>query len=119
MWEDMANSIAIDEQRALRHRFSKEPIEDYGGPAGDYEDDEADPNNSLQPAPFPGNPAGAPRPVGMFDSDSEDESPPASPPQPNFDLDLFDEKHAASISESLIDDTFYIRERNAPLIAAY
>ncbi|KAH9901452.1 hypothetical protein C8Q73DRAFT_677867 [Cubamyces lactineus] len=73
MWEDMANSIAIDEQRALRHRFSKESIEDYGGPAGDYEDDEADPNNLLQPAPCPGNPAGAPRPVGMFDSDSEDD----------------------------------------------
>jgi len=56
------------------------------------------------------------------DSDSEDESPPSSPPQPNFDdLDLFDEKQAASISEeALIDDsTYYIRERNAPLIAAY
>lgn len=56
------------------------------------------------------------------DSDSEDESPPSSPPQPNFDdLDLFDEKAAASISEeALIDEhTYYIQERNAPLIAAY
>lgn len=54
------------------------------------------------------------------DSDSEDESSPASPPQPNYDFDLFDEKQAASISEeALIDDTFYIQERNAPLIAAY
>lgn len=54
------------------------------------------------------------------DSDSEDESPPASPPQPHFDdLDLFDEKQAASITEALIDDAFYIRERNAPMIAAY
>jgi len=56
------------------------------------------------------------------DSDSEDESPPASPPQPHFDdLDLFDEKQAASISEEALinDHTYYIRERNAPLIAAY
>jgi hypothetical protein len=53
------------------------------------------------------------------DSDSEDESPPNSPPQSTFDLDLFDEKQAASISEAMISDTFYIRERNAPLIAAY
>lgn len=54
------------------------------------------------------------------DSDSEDDSPPASPPQPNFDIDLYDEKQAASISEeALIGDTFYIQERNAPLIAAY
>jgi hypothetical protein len=54
------------------------------------------------------------------DSDSEDDSPPSSPPQPNFEINLFDEKQAASISEgALIDDTFYIRERNAPLIAAY
>ena len=56
------------------------------------------------------------------DSDSEDETPPSSPPQPNFsDLDLFDEKQAAEISEeALIDEhTYYIQERNAPLIAAY
>jgi hypothetical protein len=54
------------------------------------------------------------------DSDSEDDTPPASPPQPNFDMDLFDEKRDSSISEdALIDDTFYIRERDAPLIAAY
>ena len=73
MWEDMANSIAIDEQRALRHRFSKEPIEDYGQPAGGHEDDDADPNDVLQPAPYPSNSASAPRPMGMFDSDSEDD----------------------------------------------
>lgn len=51
------------------------------------------------------------------DSDSEDESPPSSPPQPNFDdLDLFDEKAAASMID---DHTYYIQERNTPLIAAY
>jgi hypothetical protein len=54
------------------------------------------------------------------DSDSEDESSPASPPQPNYDFDLFDEKHTAAINqEAMIDDTFYIHQRNAPLIAAY
>jgi len=56
------------------------------------------------------------------DSDSEDESPPASPPQPTFDLEIFSEKQAASILEqeaALIDDGFYIPERNAPMIAAY
>jgi len=56
------------------------------------------------------------------DSDSEDESSPASPPQPSFDLDIFSGKQAASISEqeaALIDDGFFIPERNAPLIAAY
>ncbi|KAJ8496805.1 hypothetical protein ONZ51_g900 [Trametes cubensis] len=73
MWEDMANSIAIDEQRALRHRFSKEPIEDYGQLAGGHEGDDADPNDILQPAPYPSNSASAPRPMGMFDSDSEDD----------------------------------------------
>jgi hypothetical protein len=53
------------------------------------------------------------------DSDSEDDSPPASPPQPNFEIDFYDEKTNASISEALIDDRFYIQERNTPLIAAY
>jgi len=56
------------------------------------------------------------------DSDSEDESPPTSPPQATFDLDIFSEKHSASISEqqnALLDDGFYIPERNAPMIAAY
>jgi len=54
------------------------------------------------------------------DSDSEDESMPPSPPQQNYDMELFDEKTVASISERpLIDDNFYIQERHAPLIAAY
>lgn len=54
------------------------------------------------------------------DSDSEDESSPASPPQANYDFELFDEKHTAAITEeALINDTFYIQERHAPLIAAY
>jgi hypothetical protein len=48
------------------------------------------------------------------DSDSEDDSPPASPPQPNFDLELFDKKHTA-----LIEDGFFIPQRAAPMVAAY
>ncbi|KAI0333605.1 hypothetical protein GY45DRAFT_1244693 [Cubamyces sp. BRFM 1775] len=73
MWEDMANSIAIDEQRVLRHRFSKEPIEDWAGPAGGHGDDDADPNDVLQPASYPNAPVSTARPMGMFDSDSEDD----------------------------------------------
>lgn len=56
------------------------------------------------------------------DSDSEDESPPHSPPQPLFDMDIFSQKQAASISQqetALIHDGFFIPERNAPMIAAY
>lgn len=56
------------------------------------------------------------------DSDSEDESPPTSPPQPHFDLEIFNQKQTASISEqenALMDDGFFIPERSAPMIAAF
>lgn len=53
------------------------------------------------------------------DSDSDDETPPHSPPQPNFDI-AFDDKHTA-LSESeqaaFFENGFFIPERNAPLIA--
>ncbi|KAI0362507.1 hypothetical protein OH77DRAFT_1388532 [Trametes cingulata] len=75
MWEDMANSIAIDEQRALRLRFSTEaPIEDVGVATQEMGDDgEVDPNDLLQPAPRSGARTNAPRPAEMFDSQSEDD----------------------------------------------
>ena len=53
------------------------------------------------------------------DSDSDDESPPHSPPQPMFDM-TFDEKNSA-LSESeqaaFFENGYFIPERNAPLIA--
>jgi len=53
------------------------------------------------------------------DSDSDDESPPHSPPQPMFEM-TFDEKNTA-LSESeqaaFFEDGYFIPERNAPLIA--
>jgi hypothetical protein len=55
------------------------------------------------------------------DSDSEDDSPPASPPQPTMDIDLFDEKNnplSQADQASFFDEGFFIPERNAPMIAA-
>ena len=53
------------------------------------------------------------------DSDSDDESPPHSPPQPMFEM-TFDEKNTA-LSESeqaaFFENGYFIPERNAPLIA--
>jgi hypothetical protein len=53
------------------------------------------------------------------DSDSDDESPPHSPPQPMFEM-TFDEKNSA-LSESeqaaFFENGYFIPERNAPLIA--
>ncbi|OJT02529.1 hypothetical protein TRAPUB_6946 [Trametes pubescens] len=75
VWEEMANSIAIDEQRASRKLFSKEElIEVYpGAPGGAGGDDDVDPNDIVQPGAQPGNPTSAPKPVGMYDSASEDD----------------------------------------------
>jgi hypothetical protein len=55
------------------------------------------------------------------DSDSEDDSPPASPPQSTMDISLFDEKNnplSQSDQAAFFDDGFFIPERNAPMIAA-
>jgi hypothetical protein len=56
------------------------------------------------------------------DSDSEDDSPPASPPQTSLDITLFDEKNQITLSDSeqaaFFDDGYFIPERNAPMIAA-
>jgi hypothetical protein len=55
------------------------------------------------------------------DSDSEDDSPPASPPQPTMDINIFDEKNNAlsqSDQAAFFDNGFFIPERNAPMIAA-
>ncbi|KAI0373021.1 hypothetical protein BV20DRAFT_1042346 [Pilatotrama ljubarskyi] len=72
MWEDMANSIAIDEQRALRQQYSKEPrLEAAAQGLGD--NGEVDPNDMIQANPPSGVRGSAPKPVGMFDSDSEDD----------------------------------------------
>jgi hypothetical protein len=53
------------------------------------------------------------------DSDSEDESPPHSPPQPTFDISFDDKQSALSESEqaAFFENGFFIPERNAPLIA--
>ncbi|KAI0672854.1 hypothetical protein C8Q78DRAFT_1077174 [Trametes maxima] len=75
MWEDMANGVAIDEQRALRIKFSKEELIDgYGEALGvPGANDEVDPNDILPPSmPITGG-QNVSRPVGMFDSGSEDE----------------------------------------------
>ncbi|KAI0822751.1 hypothetical protein BC628DRAFT_1387505 [Trametes gibbosa] len=76
MWEEMANSVAIDEQRALRHRFSEEDlIADYppaSGAAADNED--FDPNDIIQqPQAHSGGSSDIRKPVGMYDSASEDD----------------------------------------------
>ncbi|KAI0647418.1 hypothetical protein C8Q79DRAFT_959325 [Trametes meyenii] len=77
MWEDMANGIAIDEQRALRIKFSKdleEHVDCHDGALGATgPGDEVDPNDILQPCTSTAGRANAQRPIGMFDSESEDE----------------------------------------------
>lgn len=56
------------------------------------------------------------------DSDSEDDAPPASPPQLSLDLDMFNEKASTTLSQTeqstLFDDGYFIPERTAPMIAA-
>jgi hypothetical protein len=53
------------------------------------------------------------------DSDSDDESPPTSPPQPMMDFSFDDEKHSLSAKEqeAFLENGFFIPERNAPMIA--
>ncbi|KAH9852679.1 hypothetical protein C2E23DRAFT_868512 [Lenzites betulinus] len=73
MWEEMANSVAIDEQRALRHRFSEEtPIDDFPQASGAPGDDhDVDPNDLIQPQS--GGNGNGQTAVGGYDSASEDE----------------------------------------------
>ncbi|OSD08496.1 hypothetical protein PYCCODRAFT_1356917 [Trametes coccinea BRFM310] len=75
MWEDMANSIAIDEQRALRQRFSKEePIDSYPVASDSTRQaEEYDPNDMVQPSAQRGAQGKAFKPVEMFDSEDEDD----------------------------------------------
>ncbi|PIL24311.1 hypothetical protein GSI_14064 [Ganoderma sinense ZZ0214-1] len=75
MWEDLANGVAIDEQRAYRNEIAKEaaalpPAARYQGRA---DDDDVDPNDIMQPM---GAGSGQPKPskpYGMFDSEDEDD----------------------------------------------
>jgi len=82
-----------------------------------YEDDEDLPELALMRT----RSHSSPPPELVDDSDSEDESPPASPPQPTLDFTLVDEKNSA-LSEAeqnaFFDDGYFIPERNAPMIAA-
>jgi hypothetical protein len=82
-----------------------------------YEDDEDLPELALTRT----HSHSSPPPELVDDSDSEDDSPPQSPPQPTLDITLFDEKHN-SMSESeqtaFFDDGYFIPERNVPMIAA-
>ncbi|KAI0636617.1 hypothetical protein C8Q77DRAFT_1093677 [Trametes polyzona] len=74
MWEDMANSVAIDEQRDSRHRFSQEePLDDVQEPKGTGKDDEVDPNDVLQAGNQTSGSTNGHKPMGMYDSDSSDE----------------------------------------------
>ncbi|KAI9065390.1 hypothetical protein FKP32DRAFT_1568081 [Trametes sanguinea] len=75
MWEDMANSIAIDEQRALRQRFSKEePVDSYAVAFEDMgQEEEFDPNDMVQSNAQRGAQGKASKPVEMFDSEDEDD----------------------------------------------
>jgi hypothetical protein len=62
----------------------------------------------------------------IHDSDSEDDSPPASPPQPNFSfnektsiVDVTLLRKVNIQSSNFTRDEYYISEREAPLIEAY
>jgi hypothetical protein len=113
--EDFQMLSQIRTIRRAPVQVSSEELDDEEEDEEYYDEEEDEPELALvRTQSHSANP-----PELVDDSDSEDDTPPASPPQANFDLDLFDEKQAASISEALIDDTYYIRERNAPMIAAY
>ena len=77
MWEEMARQESIDEQRVRRQGFAREdPVVNVGeSGAGVVEDnDDIDPNDAIQPmahsAPALNTAA---KPVGMYDSDEEDD----------------------------------------------
>ena len=75
MWEDMANGVAIDEQRAYRNQIAKEAAE--LAPAARYQgnadDDDVDPNDIMQPmAAGSGQPKPS-KPYGLYDSEDEDD----------------------------------------------
>ncbi|KAI1794692.1 hypothetical protein LXA43DRAFT_996154 [Ganoderma leucocontextum] len=77
MWEDMANGVAIDEQRAYRDEIAKEAAS-YAlaaGYLGRADDEDVDPNDIIQPmATGSGQLQPKPsKPYGMFDSEDEDD----------------------------------------------
>lgn len=113
---DMLSSIkTIRHIRQAPVSFTSEDIEEEDEDEEGFYDDEADSglglvrtqSHSVTP------------PELVDDSDSEDESPPTSPPQPNFDINMFDEKAAHATETALIDEGFFIPQRNTPMIAAY
>lgn len=77
MWEDMANGVAIDEQRAYREEIAKEAASYAHAMAypGRADDEDVDPNDIMQPMgvgsgqlqPKPS------KPYGMFDSEDEED----------------------------------------------
>ncbi|KAI0723881.1 hypothetical protein C8T65DRAFT_798658 [Cerioporus squamosus] len=78
IWEEMANSLSIDEQRARRQVYAREePIEPAGGIVAAIaacDEGDFDPNDIIQPM-AQSAPAlrTAAKPVGMYDSEEEDE----------------------------------------------
>ncbi|RDX56392.1 hypothetical protein OH76DRAFT_1395511 [Lentinus brumalis] len=77
-WEEMANSLSIDEQRARRQGYAREdPIEPAGrsiAAIAAYDDGDMDPNDIIQPmAQSASALRTAAKPVGMYDSEEEDD----------------------------------------------
>ena len=77
MWEDMANGVAIDEQRAYREEIAKAAAlyAQAAACSGRADDEEVDPNDIMQPM---GAASGQlqpkpPKPYGMFDSEDEED----------------------------------------------
>lgn len=78
MWEEMANSLSIDEQRARRQSYAREePLEPAGGMVAAITAryaEGADPNDVIQPMARSAPPLRtAAKPVGMYDSEEEDD----------------------------------------------
>ena len=69
-WQSMALGDAIDQQRTVRERFSKEDaaMQAQGLPEPGGDDDDFDPNDPVQPPANPGNPVPPAQPSGLYDS---------------------------------------------------
>ena len=69
-WQSMALGDAIDQQRTVRERFSKEDaaMQAQGLPEPGGDDDDFDPTDPVQPPANPGNPVPPAQPSGLYDS---------------------------------------------------
>ncbi|KAF2431270.1 hypothetical protein EJ08DRAFT_194001 [Tothia fuscella] len=101
--------------------MSSQTIAEEEGEDDIYEDDENLPELALIRTHSHSSPPPPPELDSDSENESDDESMPASPPQPTLDLAFFDEKHdtfSQSERDAFFDDGFFIPERNAPMIAA-